>query len=524
VVVESGLAGNRPDAQESRAISLANVAAFGLAALTLLSAGVVVLAHLGDRYQIDHVAGSWIGLASYLDSGTFYPELYDGSSFGGTRFMPLYFVLHALLNRVTGDYLVSGKVLSAAFLIGLIALTFAIVRRSHVPRSFALLLASLVLLTESGIQAASSIRADGLATVLGIGAVALIESRGPKSVTSASVLAAAATLTKVSALWAPVAIAVWLFLHHRRSLVKFAAPFVGILLVFGFITQAASEGRFLENLGTLAFGGVEREYAAQKASRYTLTILLEEAPAIWALVPFVLASWAIAIRERQLTIYHFAWLASVVILFVVMTDLGTGINHLLEPIVLSSILLGTAWWARPHGALTPMAMVLMIAVLWTSGSVYALDLRPRAQEVVVPLVRGTDLPQPDIDTLLAQLRDGSRLLAEDASIPVARGELPIVLDPWMLSKIEVRHPEWVAQLAQRIEAAEFDYIVLLFRFESTDPEFSDWYRAHFGRTVMSAIEGRYRWFGEADGFQLYVPELVPMPTAALVAQTGSDAR
>ncbi len=504
-MVESGSVVDRSDARGSRTISLAHAAAYALAVLTLLSTLVVVIAHLGDRYQIDHVAGSWIGLARYLNAGTFYPELYDGSSFGGTRFMPLYFALHSVLARATGDYVLAGKALSFVILISVIALAFVILRRYGVPRSFALLLASLVLLTGPGFHAATSIRADGLATLLGLAAVALVAHRGPGYAFPASFLAGAATFTKISALWAPAAIALWLFLYHRRSLAAFAAGFAGTLLAFGLVAQVASHGRFLENVGTLAFSGVDRQYAVQKSSLYTLAILLAEAPVVWALIPFVLASWVVGIRERRLTIYHFSWLASVVILLVVMADRGTGINQFVEPIVLSSILLGTTWRADPSGAWTPSAIVLVIALLWTGVTSYALHLRAETQDVVVPLVRGTDLPHPNIDTVLARLGDGSRVLAEDPSIPVAQGDLPVVLDAWMLPKIEARHPDQVADLAGRIEAAEFDYIVLLYRFESTDPDFNGWYGAHFGRTVMSAIRERYRWFGEADGFQLYVP-------------------
>src|SRR6266508_4095850 len=213
-MVESGSVVDRSDARGSRTISLAHAAAYALAVLTLLSTLVVVIAHLGDRYQIDHVAGSWIGLARYLNAGTFYPELYDGSSFGGTRFMPLYFALHSVLARATVDYVLAGK-----------ALSFVILRRYGVPRSFALLLASLVLLTGPGFHAATSIRADGLATLLGLAAVALVAHRGPGYAFPASFLAGAATFTKISALWAPAAIALWLFLYHRRSLAAFAAGF-----------------------------------------------------------------------------------------------------------------------------------------------------------------------------------------------------------------------------------------------------------------------------------------------------------
>src|SRR4029450_813276 len=96
---------------------------------------------------------------------------------------------------------------------------------------------------------------------------------------------------------------------------------------------------------------------------------------------------------------------------------------------------------------SPFGVVLMTAILWAGGTTFALHLRARAQEVVRPLLAGGGYPQPGLNALLARLQNTSGVLSEDASISVARGELPVVLDPWMIPKIEARHPEWVAQLA-----------------------------------------------------------------------------
>jgi hypothetical protein len=89
---------------------------------------------------------------------------------------------------------------------------------------------------------------------------------------------------------------------------------------------------------------------------------------------------------------------------------------------------------------------------------------------------------------------------------VARGYRPVVLDAWAIPKIESYHREWVAQLASRIEAAQFDYVILLYRFEDIDPDFSGFYATQFGKTVMLAIKGRYKWVSEVDGFQIYAPQ------------------
>jgi hypothetical protein len=430
--------------------------------------------------------------------------------------MPVYFVLHSLVAQLIGrEYVLSGKLLSLVIVISLIALTFVIIRRLGVSRSFALLLATLVLLTGPGFQAATSIRADALATLLQLGAIALVAHLGPRLTVPAAALAALAVFTKLSALWAPIAIALWLLLRHRRDFLLFTTSFIGFVVASAFAVQVISHGHFLDNLGTMAFGGVYAGFAIKKSTVYTLEMLLRDAPAMWALVPFVFGSCTLAARRRQLTLYHFAFLASVVILLVVMADTGTDTNHFVEPIVLGVIVLGALWAADRPDASSPIGVVLVIAVLWAGANAFVVHLRARAQEVVVQLTRGGGYPQPcgasasrpclEVETLLATIRTATRVLAEDPSIAVARGEVPVVLDAWAISKIERRHPEWVAQLADRVDAAEFDYVILLLRFETVDPDFKLWYRDEFGKTVMSAIKRRYTWVGEVDGFQLYVP-------------------
>src|SRR5713101_2994738 len=113
-----------PDKREARRLSQALPSAGRLSGVALatclvlaslvvlLSYAVVATAHLSDRYQVNFISGIYTTLAARFNDGTFYPELYDGEHYGGTRYMPLPFVLQAVLARLTGDYLVAGKLLT----------------------------------------------------------------------------------------------------------------------------------------------------------------------------------------------------------------------------------------------------------------------------------------------------------------------------------------------------------------------------------------------------------------------------
>src|SRR6187401_2643114 len=93
-----------PAATENRAIegataltpAVATLIRAGLACMTVItfaSALLVALVHVDDRYNVNHVSGTWIALAADLRDGTLYRPLFEDGSFGGTWYTPLQFVL-----------------------------------------------------------------------------------------------------------------------------------------------------------------------------------------------------------------------------------------------------------------------------------------------------------------------------------------------------------------------------------------------------------------------------------------------
>jgi hypothetical protein len=262
------------------------------------------------------------------------------------------------------------------------------------------------------------------------------------------------------------------------------------------------------NIGTLAFSGLDANQAMRKITAYTLAILVARAPAVWVLIPLALISIVVAITSHRTSVYHFAWVAAVFVLVPVMTDQGTDMNHLLDLVVLTPILVGTLWSGSTRDASQSVLQLIVAAlVLWAGSTAYVLNLRVPAVDAVVSVVRHRTTSDFSIQPILARLSGAQRVLSEDATIPVARGELPVVLDPWMLPKIERHHPEWIAQLAAQLRGGEFDRVVLVNRYELIDPNFTSLYAAHLGPIVMSAIQERYSWIGEINGFQIYGPKL-----------------
>ena len=206
----------------------------GVAALVFAAWLFLAVAHVDDRFQLDHVSGARMALAQYFDEGTLYPELYEDGFYGGTRYMPVPIVLHGFLAALTGEYLLSGKLLSYAAMIGLLAAMFVLLRRQGCPVAIALALPAFVLTTQTGLAAGMDIRGDALPLLLQVLAVGIVAGTArPAPTVAAAALAAIALLSKTSAVWAPVAIAIWLFGRDRRRLAVFLVAYVGIAGIAG---------------------------------------------------------------------------------------------------------------------------------------------------------------------------------------------------------------------------------------------------------------------------------------------------
>jgi hypothetical protein len=83
---------------------------------------------------------------------------------------------------------------------------------------------------------------------------------------------------------------------------------------------------------------------------------------------------------------------------------------------------------------------------------------------------------------------GDTILSEDPYIPIALGDRPTILDPFMLLRLEDAHPAWRYELVRRLERREFDEVILLSRADPGDP----WYQSlHLGTNLVQAIDQNY---------------------------------
>ena len=479
----------------------------GVAALVFAAWLFLAVAHVDDRFQLDHVSGARMALARYFDEGTLYPELYEDGFYGGTRYMPVPIVLHGFLAELTGEYLLSGKLLSYAAMIGLLAAMFVLLRRQGSPVPIALALPALVLTTQTGLAAGMDIRGDALPLLLQVLAVGILAGTArPAPTVAAAALAAIALLSKTSAVWAPVAIAIWLVGRDRRRLAVFLVAYAGIagslVVLFTILTQ----GRMLENVIGLSTSGITGLRTVLLTPYRFVHLIVDVSATAWAVVPLVaLAVW-ISLRRRSASIYVLSLVCALVVTLVVLIDAGTGWNQLIDLVVLSALVIGelvagvrddSSGLDRDAGR--TVSSIVALTLLWVTLTGFVVTLVPPALETARGEVTYDAEPLAGLgDTRIS-------VLSEDPYVPISLGQTPVVLDPFMLPRLADRYPDAIPDLVERIEAHEFDVVVLVQPLEPVDRPW--WSDLDLGIDVARAISREYGFAGRMQGYYLYEPRV-----------------
>jgi hypothetical protein len=192
--------------------------------------------------------------------------------------------------------------------------------------------------------------------------------------------------------------------------------------------------------------------------------------------------------------------AALLVVLVVLADIGTGGNQLVDAAVLTGIVVGRAAGTEP-GWRVPVGLyrtALTAAVTWVLVTGLAVTLVPAARDAL-----GTvrDPSRYRAQPLAGVADSATTLLSEDPYVPVSLDQDPVVLDPFMLPRIARRDPAAVSALVRRIDAREFDLVVLV---EPLD-DAAWWADYHFGTPVIAAVRRSYVLTQRVQGYDVYRP-------------------
>jgi len=415
----------------------------------------------------DSSSGVWTALAQDFSRGVFYRPTFDAFGFGGTRYMPLFFILHGSLIRLSFDPIAAGLALTLLAIVLFDVGLLLTLRELGVDWALAVPLSLLPHAALSFQLLTLQVKGDFLAAALTLWGVWLglrYERRRSGAWLAACALAfLAAFLTKFTSVTGAVVICGWLASRkNARAGVGLAAALVLLAAgSFGAINWA-SAGRVLSSFHAVATGGMRAGYASAAPLWFLLVAIQDPVFLIILVAVSVYAAVRIQRREWSFPVVYFVLAAATTLL--IFTSPGTDTNHFLDLLGAAVLLLGDQLVRRPQQARLATAVPVVLAVLtaatWIPGMIS-----------IKSLIQQGGKPERRSVALLAQRLgpDAHDLLSENPIVPILLGERPRVLDPFSLRLLARRRAEVGADFAGRLSRREFGAVVLV-DFSGADPK------------------------------------------------------
>lgn len=512
--------------------------------ILLIATGVVVaLWSLADIAvsavflgQVSHVSGAWMVLARDLAQGVFYRPLFDPvQGYGGTRFMPLFFSLHAGLIRLGAQAIPAGIALSLVSGLALVAAVVALLRTRGV-HWITVILAAAALLSFLRIREGfTSIRGDLLPVAFAVcGACLFLRARPPDigkvlpapssrrrliRLAAAGLLFALAFLTKITSLFAVAAafsaasLEAALHPDSRRTALTGAIVTGGVFLVVsvaGLVaTQLLSDGRFLETFRMSAAGGAQQltpwsvirgglgglkwQWESNQVS-FRAVLVLGTALSAWQ-------GWRLlrgAIRSLSFEVFLFLYtLAGTVI---ILSSPGAAANHLVD-LMVAGVLLVAVGLDRAVAGLTARRIASFAAPVILAG-VSLLGMRTN-----VPILLDRRDLRPEYDLLAAAVESDRLVLAENPAVLVHAGKEARVLDTFMLRVIRERDAQVSSYFLREIRDGVYDALLLSEPQDAAGRLYLE--RMHFGPGFREALAYSYERHETIGTTAVYRPQGLP---------------
>jgi hypothetical protein len=439
-----------------------------LPALVALASGVSLIAwYWRDGIPYDATSGVWLALADDWSHGILYRPLHDASGFGGTRYMPLFFMLHGWLMRAGLPIVTAGAALTLLSLALFAGGIFRTCRALGVTSATAACCAALLLSSISVQLLGIAVKGDLLAAALNIWGVcfALHALRANDRVaathwTLAFVCFALAVATKITAVFGAATVVLWFARRGRtRAALSACAMFAVLILSVFMIANVMSTGGMLASFSAVADGGAGLRYAVL-APWWLLRAAVQD--------PFMLViavgAGILAVRSSASAVHSASsertgdsaafvalWLGVTVAgtLFIFATP-GTDANHLVDLLAVSLAIVALELPRYPHARIVSAAFALLLVVSLLPGMP---GIRQFFHERGRPTWSG-------IAVVRAIVAD-ARVLAENPAVPLLLGQRPEVLDPFSLRVIAARDADVARDFAQRVSAGHYNAVVLM---------------------------------------------------------------
>lgn len=403
-------------------------------------------------------SGVWIGLADDTAHRMFYRPLWSEPGTGGTRYMPLFFLLHAGLIKLGFAPVSAGVALTLLSVGALLVAMVVLLRRLGVSGSGRWFAALLLLGTVSFQLMLLTVRGDFLAAALNLAGVAVtLEARERpqrRLLWFAAALFAAAFLTKLTTLFGLAAMVGWLLSQKEHRLALRLGGASTLLMVTGaLLANRASEGRMLNSFRAVADGGITFDSALQGPVRFATECVHDPL----SIVLFVTALIAGASLSRDARGRPVIWIGAITCAttLVIFLSPGTAANHLIDlqaaAVLVIAVALTQSGVARRWAGVGTFLLIVGMVATWIPG---VPSIHRFFEREGWPRIAGV---KEFYSRFNAQARP---MLSEDPVIPIIGGDRPIVGDWFNLRLMWRNDPQKRREMLERVRTEEFGSVVL----------------------------------------------------------------
>jgi hypothetical protein len=428
----------------------------GCAAIGVLTAARLVRTYwFGSGNIFLRVKSSvWVALAWAFAHGEFYRPVLGPSGYGGTRYMPLLFVIHGLLIRAGADPIRSGLTVMQLSVVAAAAALFVALRTFEVDTKLAAPLAALVWCTVILQQSATDLNPDYLAAtlVLSGSVIALVDGSAVSRfrLIGASAVLVAASMVKITAIAFAVPVVAMLWRDRRADAAWFGGATAALFASTVAAIDVVSSGRFHESFLSAASATSADTWRALPKFAWEVAIKPFDVA-----LPFALACWCVVRNPRRS--WTAAYLASTVaVSIVIFAWPGTASNHLVDLHLASVLVIGVALARGELSERVGVAAFGALAAMLIVTSVPVRGVPSVAADVRAALPR----PRDTARTMHAEFLSNGPYLSIDPIVPVLNDERPWLIDYGTLEHFSEANTPAGRDLARRVREHFFAAIVL----------------------------------------------------------------
>ncbi|MGD0342778.1 MAG: hypothetical protein ABSA76_13830 [Bacteroidales bacterium] len=434
-----------------------------------------------------------------FSKGIFYRPLYSQDiGFGGTRFFPLFFVLHGLMIKLCGMPILSGHVISlfsgALLFIG----CFILLRQMEVKPILALGLLSLLLSGASIQLGLSSIRGDILPLAFNIVGFVCFLSRYPMKyrVLFASICFTLAFSAKITAINGILSLFFWLILNRRKKEALMVLLFTSIgCIVFLSFLYFETSGRIISIFKMCSSGGANLYSILRSPIYFTQKVAINPECLLflfWAII--IICSYRKTIISNLLFMF---FLTSTILTIIIFGSPGIDFNHLVDISTASILLVGSTEFTYKSKNIRQSIYIYLFIILFLV--IYNLPylkilLNDNKENIA------NKYPQEIINIIK---QDDAKILSEDPMLPILATKRPYMLDPFMLRLMIHSNSSIRDSIFDSIDHKKFSAIIFIH-----DPlKEIEWYSGlHFGYNFVNKVIYNYKEVINKDSYVVYFPK------------------